>query len=110
MYFPFGKRKRRLAASSPAGARRSDPRSVQERSPQWRAWREAAQRVTRTWNEWSASDRPHRGKRYESYLSAVAAEERAALRLEHALTGAADEDTADAAESDQPVAPRRLGS
>ena len=81
MNFGFGKRKR-ITERSTAHA---DARPVQERSPQWRAWREAAQRVTRTWNEWSASDWRHLRKRYESYLSAVADEERAALRLEHAL-------------------------
>ncbi len=81
MNFGFGKRKR-ITERSTAHA---DARPVQERSPQWRAWREAAQRVTRTWNEWAASDWRHRRKRYESHLSAVADEEQAALRLEHAL-------------------------
>jgi hypothetical protein len=79
--FRFGKRKS-ITGRSTAPV---DARQAQERSPQWRAWREAAQRVTRTWNEWSASDWRHRRKRYESYLSAVADEERAALLLEHAL-------------------------
>jgi hypothetical protein len=79
--FRFGKRKRVTDVSTA----RADIRGAPGRSPQWRAWREAAQRVTRTWNEWSASDWRHRRKRYESYLSAVADEEQAALRLERAL-------------------------
>jgi hypothetical protein len=105
--FGFGKRK---GITKPFKAR-ADRGPVQERSPQWRAWREAAQRVTRTWHEWSAAERRHRPTRYESYLSAIADEERAALRLEHSLTAArADTGALDAVEPDQPLARRCLDS
>lgn len=53
--------------------------------PQWVTWRLAAQSVTRAWNEWSAAKRGDSAELYARYASAIAAEERAASALEHAV-------------------------
>jgi hypothetical protein len=52
------------------------------RSREWRAWWRSAQRVSRAWNEWLAADSSRRPDVYRRYLSALAAEERAAAELE----------------------------
>jgi hypothetical protein len=46
------------------------------------AWWRSAQRVSRAWNEWLAADSSRRPDIYRRYLSALAAEERAAAQLE----------------------------
>ncbi|HJS95147.1 MAG TPA: hypothetical protein VJ741_12870 [Solirubrobacteraceae bacterium] len=66
--------------------------------------------MTRTWNEWSASEGHHGRTRYERYLAAVAAEERAAIRLEQALDMlGASSASASVAVSDHPVVPSPPG-
>lgn len=52
------------------------------RSREWLAWWRSAQRVTRAWNEWLAADGSRRPDVYRRYVSALAAEERAAAELE----------------------------
>jgi hypothetical protein len=49
----------------------------------WRAWRCAAQKATRAWNEWLAAD-GH--ERYLCYVSALAEEEQAAAAIERAIS------------------------
>jgi hypothetical protein len=53
-----------------------------EKSGEWLAWWRSAQRVSRAWNEWLAADSRRRPDIYGRYLSALAAEERAAAELE----------------------------
>lgn len=64
-----------------------EPEVVQRRDlpPQWATWRLAAQSVTRAWNEWSAAGNRDGAELYARYASAIAAEERAATALEHAV-------------------------
>jgi hypothetical protein len=50
-------------------------------SMQWRAWRCAAQKATRAWNEWLAADGHERPERYLCYVSALAEEEQAAVEV-----------------------------
>jgi hypothetical protein len=45
-------------------------------------WRRSAQKVTRAWNAWLAADARDRAARYTDYAAALAAEERAAARVE----------------------------
>jgi hypothetical protein len=52
------------------------------KSREWLAWWRSAQRVSRAWNEWLAADSSRRPDTYHHYLSALAAEERAAAELE----------------------------
>jgi hypothetical protein len=54
-------------------------------SRQWQAWRSAAGKVTRVWNEWLAADSHERGRLYRCYLRALAEEEEAAADLECAI-------------------------
>jgi hypothetical protein len=46
-----------------------------------RAWRRAARRVTRAWNEWLAADDGERADRYRRYVVALVEEEHAAIEL-----------------------------
>jgi hypothetical protein len=48
-------------------------------------WRRSAQKVTRAWNAWLAADARDRAARYTDYAAALAAEERAAARVERML-------------------------
>lgn len=64
------------------GACAGERGEVERRSPQWLAWRRAAQTVRRAWNEWSAADPFDRDGLYKRYTAAAAAEERAAAELE----------------------------
>ena len=50
------------------------------------AWRRAAQTVTRTWSEWTATDRRKRSDLYRRYTAALDEEEVAAARLARLLT------------------------
>jgi hypothetical protein len=52
------------------------------KSREWLAWWRSAQTVRRSWNEWLAADSSRRPDIYHRYLSALAAEERAAAELE----------------------------
>jgi hypothetical protein len=54
----------------------------EERPPQWLAWRGAAQKMRRAWNEWSAAGPRDRERLYRRYEAAAAEEERAAGELE----------------------------
>ena len=87
----FGSRKRRTSAggvshpSGPAPSRMGEPESVQ-----WRAWRCAAQKATRAWNEWLAADRRERPARYLCYVSALAEEEQAAVEVARGVRLAAN--------------------
>jgi hypothetical protein len=59
----------------------AEPESVQ-----WRAWRRAAQKATRAWNEWLAADGHERPERYLCYVSALADEEQAAVEIERSIS------------------------
>jgi hypothetical protein len=102
----FGSRKRR---SSPDGVSHpSDPAPVQTAEPefmQWRAWRSAAQKATRAWNEWLAAGCGERPALYRSYLYALAEEEQAAAELERTvnLEGNAQELSVSASAARQPL-------
>jgi hypothetical protein len=48
---------------------------------QWRAWRRAAQKATRAWNEWLAADSRERPELYHHYVLALAEEEQAAVEV-----------------------------
>jgi hypothetical protein len=79
----FGSRKRRDSAggvshpSDPAPSQTAEPEFVR-----WRAWRSAAQKATRAWNEWLAADGRQRPELYRCYVCALAEEELAAAELE----------------------------
>jgi hypothetical protein len=82
----FGSRKRRKSAggvshpSDPAPSQTDEPEFVQ-----WSAWRCAAQKTTRAWNEWLAAGRRERPDLYRCYVSALAEEEQAAVEVERAV-------------------------
>jgi hypothetical protein len=50
-----------------------------------RAWRFAAQKTTRAWNEWLAADSRERPELYHCYVCALAQEEQAAVAIERAV-------------------------
>ena len=52
---------------------------------QWQLWRRSAQSVTRAWNDWSAAGADKRPELYDSYISALDAEERAAGALQRMI-------------------------
>ncbi len=68
-------------------ARLDDPLGAGEKpeASQWLMWRRSAQGVTRAWNEWLAADSRQRVERFRCYLSALSAEEHAAVELERVL-------------------------
>jgi hypothetical protein len=78
----FSSRKRRRSAggvshpSAPAPSQTATTELVA-----WRAWRSAAQKATRAWNEWLAADGHERPERYRSYVHALAEEEKAAFEV-----------------------------
>jgi hypothetical protein len=82
----FGSRNRRKSAGgvphprAPAPTHTAEPELLQ-----WCAWRSAAQKATRAWNEWLAADSHDRPEHYRCYLSVLAEEEQAAVRLERAV-------------------------
>ena len=57
---------------------------------QWRAWRCAAQKATRAWNEWLAADGHERPELYRCYVRALAEEEQAAVEIERRVSLEAD--------------------
>jgi hypothetical protein len=81
MFLGFRKRHRsRRGASQPSDPVGNDV--VERESRQWQAWRQSAQKVTRTWNEWLAADRGERAASYTRHISALTEEERAAAEIE----------------------------
>jgi hypothetical protein len=81
----FGSRKQRKSAagvshpSAPIPSQAAEPELVP-----WSAWRSAAQKATRAWNEWLAADGQERSELYHCYVCALAEEEQAAAELERA--------------------------
>jgi len=81
---------RRVPVRATAGAEQQPNEDAPERQThQWRRWRRCAQDVTRSWNEWLAADHRRSAECYRRYVSALAAEERAAADFEHTLLEAA---------------------
>jgi hypothetical protein len=79
----FGSRKRHKSAggvSHPSAPAPSSTAEPEELVP-WRAWRSAAQKATRVWNEWLAADRHERPALYRHYVLALAEEEQAAVEV-----------------------------
>jgi hypothetical protein len=86
----FGLRKRHNyadGASRPIGLAAREGESSEPL--EWWAWRRAARRVTRAWNEWLAADAGERAERYRRYIFALVEEERAAIELARAINLAA---------------------
>jgi hypothetical protein len=81
----FGPRKRHR--SPPGASQPSDPvgnEAVEQQSREWQAWRQSAQKVTRTWNEWLAAEGRERDASYTRHISALTEEERAAAEIGNA--------------------------
>ena len=81
MFFGPRKRYRSSRGASPP----SDPvgnEGVEQQSREWQAWRQSAQKVTRTWNEWLAAEGRQRAACYTRHISALTEEERAAAEIE----------------------------
>ena len=79
----FGSRRRRNAANGVT--RPSDPPANDfgsRQSLRWQAWRRAAQKVTRTWNECIAADSRHQPELYQRYIAALEEERLAAAEIE----------------------------
>jgi hypothetical protein len=103
---PLPALRRSLAARGPDAI---DPAEGTEGSPQWLAWRRAAQKMRRAWNECSAAGPLDREGLYRRYTAAAAAEERAAAELELTLHLVAQvESTAGPGDQDGQVAPSSL--
>jgi hypothetical protein len=78
----FGSRKPRRSAGGVSHPTDPPPDEMAEpESVQWRAWRCAAQKATRAWNEWLAADGRERPERYHRYVTALAEEEQAAVEV-----------------------------
>jgi hypothetical protein len=78
----FGLRKRHDHADGASRPSESVAQEDESRQPlEWRAWRRAARRVTRAWNEWLAADAGERADRYRRYVVALVEEEHAAIEL-----------------------------
>ena len=58
---------------------------MQQHTQQLEDWRRSARRVTRAWRAWLDADRGDHGVYYRAYVSALAAEERAAAELERTI-------------------------
>jgi hypothetical protein len=52
---------------------------------QWDSWRRSAQKVTRAWSEWLATDGRQRPELFGCYVRALTEEEQAAAELERML-------------------------
>jgi hypothetical protein len=79
----FGSRKRRRSAGGVSHPSDPAPSQTAERElVLLRAWRSAAQKATRAWNEWLAADGRERPVLYRCYVSRLAEEEQAAAELE----------------------------
>jgi hypothetical protein len=79
----FGLRKRQEGAGGVSHP--SDPAwngAETRQSWQWHAWRCAAQKVARSWNEWLAAEGREHAELYACYIAALAEEERAATEVE----------------------------
>jgi hypothetical protein len=82
----FGLRKRHDQADGASRPIESIAQEDESRQPlEWRAWRRAARRVTRAWNEWLAADDGERADRYRRYVVALVEEEQAAIELARAI-------------------------
>jgi hypothetical protein len=102
-------RPRRRQKSVGGASRPGDPASNQmaeRHSEQWDAWRFAAQKAARAWNEWLAADGHERPERYRCYVCALAEEEQAAVAIERTVgRDATAQDACDtASESEQELA------
>jgi hypothetical protein len=83
----FGSRKRRKSARGVSHPSDTAPsRTAEPEFMQWRAWRCAAQKATRAWNEWLAADGSERPALYRCYVCALAEEEQAAVAIERAVS------------------------
>lgn len=94
----FGSKKRDKnhgGVSHPSDPARDEAGPQQSR--QWQAWRRSTQTVTRAWYEWLAANRGERAELSGRYLSALAAEERAATELQRTLLGASAQDSSERA-------------
>jgi hypothetical protein len=78
----FGSKKGARRVDGIADRHVSGDAALRGRSREWLAWWRSAQRVGRAWNEWLAADSSRWPDIYRRYLSALAAEERAAAELE----------------------------
>jgi hypothetical protein len=72
-----------IAKQAPANALGLD--LMQQQTQQLEDWRRSAQKVTRAWHAWLDADRSDHGVCYRAYVSALAAEERAAAEVERAI-------------------------
>jgi hypothetical protein len=82
----FGSRKRHQSAGGVPHPSDSAPSQMAELEfVPWHAWRCAAQKATRAWNEWLAADDRERRERYHCYICALAEEEQAAAELERGV-------------------------
>jgi hypothetical protein len=64
----------------------SGRRTVEPAVVPWLAWRCAAQKARRAWNEWLAADGSERPALYRCYVCALAEEEQAAVAIERAVS------------------------
>jgi hypothetical protein len=83
----FGSRRRQKSVGG--ASRPGDPASNQmaeRHSEQWDAWRFAAQKAARAWNEWLAAGGRERPERYRCYVRALAEEEQAAVAIERTVS------------------------
>jgi hypothetical protein len=79
---------------------------AERHSEQWDAWRFAAQRAARAWNEWLAAGGRERPELYRCYVCALAEEEQAAVAIERTVSREATAQHArdTASESEQELA------
>jgi len=84
MLFHWRKRQRFPGcASHPSGP--STNEAAERLPPQWETWHRSAQKVTRSWNEWSAAAGRDRSRLFGCYLGALFEEEQAAAELERTV-------------------------
>jgi hypothetical protein len=82
----FGQKKRHNAGggASPLSDPAADGLAGRGSRP-WQAWRRAAQKANRTWNEWLAAEPAARDRLYCCYVSALAEEQQAAAELQRII-------------------------
>jgi hypothetical protein len=81
MFFGSNKRHQRAGGASRPSCKVTD-QAAPPHAPQLLAWREAARKVTRSWNAWLAAERHDRASRYRAFVAALAEEELAAAEVE----------------------------
>jgi hypothetical protein len=69
-------------SNPPPGHSPNDVTSRSSRRKSLQQWRSSAREVTLAWNAWLAADRGDQGVRYRAFVSALAAEELAAVEVE----------------------------